>query len=155
ARQAQGVPADTVVPAESGRLQPRAGRLRRPRGSRQPGQPRQHLRAVRRAARRLAVRPRRLPGSRQRAPGDRPDALARTGRGSGHAGGRGISRRPWLNRDRAGVIIGNTLTGEFTRASLMRLRWPYVRRVLAASLTADGWDPADQARLLAEVERSY
>ena len=32
------------------------------------------------------------------------------------------------------VIVGNSLTGEFTRANLMRLRWPYVRRTLGAAL---------------------
>ncbi len=37
-------------------------------------------------------------------------------------------------RERVGVYIGNSLTGEFSRANLMRLRWPYVRRVLAATL---------------------
>jgi enediyne polyketide synthase len=29
-----------------------------------------------------------------------------------------------------GVIVGNTLTGDSSRASSLRLRWPYVRRVL-------------------------
>ncbi len=33
-----------------------------------------------------------------------------------------------------GVYVGNSLTGEFSRANLLRLRWPYVRRVLAAAL---------------------
>ena len=35
-----------------------------------------------------------------------------------------------LPRERTGVILGNTLTGEFTRAQALRLRWPYVRRVM-------------------------
>ncbi|MER6799484.1 beta-ketoacyl synthase N-terminal-like domain-containing protein, partial [Amycolatopsis mediterranei] len=35
-----------------------------------------------------------------------------------------------------GVVIGNSLTGEFSRANIMRLRWPYVRRTVAAALTA-------------------
>jgi enediyne polyketide synthase len=38
-----------------------------------------------------------------------------------------------LPRESTGVIVGNTLTGEFSRANLMRLRWPYVRRVLEAT----------------------
>ena len=33
-----------------------------------------------------------------------------------------------LPRERTGVVVGNTLTGEFSRANLLRLRWPYVRR---------------------------
>jgi enediyne polyketide synthase len=41
-----------------------------------------------------------------------------------------------LTRSRTGVIIGNTLTGDASRATAMRLRWPYVRRVLAESLAA-------------------
>jgi enediyne polyketide synthase len=36
-------------------------------------------------------------------------------------------------RERTSVYVGNSLTGEFSRANLMRLRWPYVRRVLAAA----------------------
>ena len=35
--------------------------------------------------------------------------------------------------DRTGVILGNTLTGEHSRSQNMRLRWPYVKRVLEAS----------------------
>ena len=41
-----------------------------------------------------------------------------------------------LPREETGVIVGNTLTGEFSRASTLRLRWPYVRRVLDAALDA-------------------
>src|SRR5262249_45843234 len=41
-------------------------------------------------------------------------------------------------RERAAVYVGNSLTGEFSRAGLMRLRWPYVRRVIAAALQQDG-----------------
>ncbi len=44
-----------------------------------------------------------------------------------------------LPRDAFGVLVGNSLTGEFSRANLMRLRWPYVRRVLAAALHDEGW----------------
>src|SRR5581483_311664 len=32
-----------------------------------------------------------------------------------------------LPRERTGVIVGNTLTGEHTRAQALRLRWPFVR----------------------------
>ena len=48
----------------------------------------------------------------------------------GFPGGQG------LTRDRTGVIIGNTLTGDVSRASAMRSRWPYVRRVISTALTA-------------------
>ena len=30
-----------------------------------------------------------------------------------------------LARDTTGVFLGNTLTGEFSRANVLRLRWPY------------------------------
>ena len=44
-----------------------------------------------------------------------------------------------LPRASTGVLLGNTLTGETSRANLVRLRWPYVRRVLASRLARDGW----------------
>ncbi|GAA1138909.1 type I polyketide synthase [Kitasatospora gansuensis] len=54
-----------------------------------------------------------------------------------------------------GVIIGNTLTGEFSRANLMRLRWPYVRRTVGAALREQGWDDAALAGFLASLEERY
>ncbi|MEX2962328.1 SDR family NAD(P)-dependent oxidoreductase [Microbulbifer sp. TYP-18] len=36
-----------------------------------------------------------------------------------------------LNKERVGVVVGNSLAGEFTRANNMRLRWPYVARVVS------------------------
>ncbi|HEU4386598.1 MAG TPA: beta-ketoacyl synthase N-terminal-like domain-containing protein, partial [Blastocatellia bacterium] len=54
-----------------------------------------------------------------------------------------------LVKDTTGVFVGNTLTGEFSRSNSLRLRWPYVRRVLEASLQEEGW-PVDQQRLLLE-----
>ena len=60
-----------------------------------------------------------------------------------------------LPRDSTGVLLGNSLTGEFSRANLMRLRWPYVRRVLAASLAREGWEPQRAADFLAALEEEY
>lgn len=61
-----------------------------------------------------------------------------------------------LPRERTGVVVGNTLTGEFARANVMRLRWPYVRRVMASALKAgEGWDEDRIAEFLADVETSY
>ncbi|HEX4498810.1 MAG TPA: SDR family NAD(P)-dependent oxidoreductase [Thermoanaerobaculia bacterium] len=60
-----------------------------------------------------------------------------------------------LPRDAAGVLLGNTLTGEFSRANLLRLRWPYVRRTLGAQLAADGWDAERTAEFLARLEVTY
>ena len=60
-----------------------------------------------------------------------------------------------LPRDATGVLVGNTLTGEFSRAQLMRMRWPYVRRVLAAALAAEGWTAVRVEDFLARLEPSY
>ena len=49
-----------------------------------------------------------------------------------------------LDRDRTGVIIGNTLGGDTSRANALRVRWPYVRRVLADALGNEDI-PASQA----------
>jgi enediyne polyketide synthase len=55
--------------------------------------------------------------------------------------------------ERSGVLLGNTLTGEQTRAETMRLRWPFVRRTLAAA--AVGFPPEVVARLAEVMERYY
>ncbi|MGV9776513.1 type I polyketide synthase [Streptosporangium sp. NPDC003464] len=60
-----------------------------------------------------------------------------------------------LPRERTSVVVGNTLTGEFTRANVMRLRWPYVRRTLAASLKEQGWDDDRLAAFLDDFEATY
>lgn len=60
-----------------------------------------------------------------------------------------------LPRERTGVVVGNTLTGEFSRANVMRLRWPYVRRTVAAALRAEGWDDDQLAQFLDGLEASY
>ena len=60
-----------------------------------------------------------------------------------------------LPRERTAVLVGNTLTSEFSRARLLRLRWPYVRRTFAAALADEGWSPDDAQRLLASVESRF
>jgi enediyne polyketide synthase len=50
-----------------------------------------------------------------------------------------------LPRTATGVLLGNSLTGEFSRAGLMRLRWPYVRRVVAEQLLKGGGYTVDGA----------
>lgn len=68
----------------------------------------------------------------------------------------GMSNGNASQRERTGVFVGNTLTGEFSRANLMRLRWPYVRRVISAVLQNGGGKLSnDNARLLAEIESLY
>ena len=67
----------------------------------------------------------------------------------------GFAEGEGLPRERTGVVLGNSLTGEFTRANVMRLRWPYVRRTVAAALTDKGWDTEETAAFLADLERQY
>ena len=58
-----------------------------------------------------------------------------------------------LPREATGVLLGNTLTGEQSRANLLRLRWPYVRRVTAAALAEAGVE--ERGALLARLEALY
>jgi enediyne polyketide synthase len=59
-------------------------------------------------------------------------------------------------RERTGVYVGNSLTGEFSRANLLRLRWPYVRRVLAAALQENGsCSNGEKEELIARMEALY
>jgi enediyne polyketide synthase len=60
-----------------------------------------------------------------------------------------------LPRERTGAVVGNTLTGEFSRANVMRLRWPYVRRTVGAALKEQGWDDDQLATFLADLEERY
>jgi enediyne polyketide synthase len=60
-----------------------------------------------------------------------------------------------LPRETTGVLVGNTLTGEFSRAQLLRLRWPYVRRVLVAGLGAEGWSGDRAVELVDRLEASF
>src|SRR5438132_9145539 len=47
-----------------------------------------------------------------------------------------------VSTDRSAALVGNSLTGEQTRSRYMRLRWPFVRRVLRASAQARGLSDA-------------
>ncbi|HEU4713930.1 MAG TPA: SDR family NAD(P)-dependent oxidoreductase [Pyrinomonadaceae bacterium] len=60
-----------------------------------------------------------------------------------------------LPREATGVFVGNTLTGEFSRANTMRLRWPYVRRVVRKILEDDACTPERQLELLTQMESLY
>lgn len=52
----------------------------------------------------------------------------------------GMGELNWLDHDRVGVVLGNSLTGEVSRAHSLRLRWPYVRQSLLAAAQASGCD---------------
>ena len=60
-----------------------------------------------------------------------------------------------LTREMTGVVLGNTLTGEFSRSSLMRLRWPYVRRMVDAALVDEGWSAEQRGDFLGTLEANY
>jgi acyl transferase domain-containing protein len=60
-----------------------------------------------------------------------------------------------IPRSRAGVVIGNSLTGEQSRANSLRLRWPFMRRVLEKAGRDEGLADAQLARLLARTESLY
>ena len=64
-----------------------------------------------------------------------------------------------MPRETTAVFLGNTLTGEFSRANTLRLRWPYVRRTIEASLAAsptkEQWSVAERDDFLNEVEVTY
>lgn len=60
-----------------------------------------------------------------------------------------------LPRSTTGVIIGNTLTGEFSRANVLRLRWPYVRRTVGTALREQGWDDERLGAFLGELEARF
>jgi len=60
-----------------------------------------------------------------------------------------------LPRETTGVLLGNTLTGEFSRANALRLRWPYVRRVLEAALIVKGWAASERHAFLENLEAQY
>ncbi|MCA2218282.1 type I polyketide synthase [Jidongwangia harbinensis] len=67
----------------------------------------------------------------------------------------GFADRFTADPARVSVVVGNTLTGEFSRASVLRLRWPYVRRQVGHALRRHGWDDDARAAFLAELERDY
>ncbi|ACU37939.1 SDR family NAD(P)-dependent oxidoreductase [Actinosynnema mirum] len=77
------------------------------------------------------------------------DTTARALADAGFPDGEGLPRRT------TGVVLGNSLTGEFSRANVLRLRWPYVRRTVAAALAAKGWPDDETADFLDGLEGRY
>jgi acyl transferase domain-containing protein len=57
--------------------------------------------------------------------------------------------------EKTGVIVGNTLTGEITRANLLRLRWPYVHKSLQVAADRVGMPAEDLHALAANMEEYY
>lgn len=67
----------------------------------------------------------------------------------------GFENGAGLNKERVGVIVGNSLTGEFTRANVLRLRWPYVSKVMAATLSELNYTERDIITILARAEQRF
>ena len=67
----------------------------------------------------------------------------------------GFPEAEGLPRECTAVYLGNTLTGEFSRAAALRLRWPFVRRVVSAALAAHGESEDARTALLDQIEESY
>lgn len=64
-------------------------------------------------------------------------------------------KRNTVPTENTGVILGNTLTGEQTRAGTMRLRWPYVRKTLRVSAELRGLPTEEIEALVAIMEKFY
>ncbi len=77
------------------------------------------------------------------------DVAAKALADAGFAEGKGLPRAT------TGVLLGNSLTGEFSRANVMRLRWPYVRRVVEAALVRERWTPGKRRTFLSGLEMEY
>lgn len=60
-----------------------------------------------------------------------------------------------LPAERTGVIVGNTLTGDRSRAEALRVRWPFVERVLRSTAEARALSGPDIDRLAAAMETAY
>ena len=60
-----------------------------------------------------------------------------------------------IDRARAGVILGNTLGGEFFRSHNMAFRWPYVARALRHAFENQGIEDHTITQLLAAVKHEY
>lgn len=67
----------------------------------------------------------------------------------------GFSDGRTLPTTSTGVLVGNTLTGEFSRAQLLRLRWPYVARVVTHALLQENWQTGEIQRFLTSLEEEY
>jgi enediyne polyketide synthase len=60
-----------------------------------------------------------------------------------------------IDRSRTGVVLGNTLTGEFSRSHNLRHRWPYVERAVRTAMGQIGLGSPDLDKLLDSIRFNY
>ena len=60
-----------------------------------------------------------------------------------------------IPKEKTGVIVGNSVTGEFTRSNLLRLRWPYVRKIFKTLAASKGWSKEEIYVWEQEMETLY
>jgi len=60
-----------------------------------------------------------------------------------------------LQKLQTGVVLGNTLTGEWTRTNAMRMRWPFIERVMRETAAARGMAGAGLDGYLQSVEEAF
>ena len=65
----------------------------------------------------------------------------------------GFTHGEGLPHHTTGVLLGNTLTGEFSRANTLRLRWPYIQRVVEEQL--QGMTSQERQLFLEELEAKF
>ncbi|MBT8469456.1 MAG: SDR family NAD(P)-dependent oxidoreductase, partial [Deltaproteobacteria bacterium] len=63
--------------------------------------------------------------------------------------------RDTLPRDRTGVIVGNTLTGEQSRSLSLRVRWPFVERAIRAAANTEGFTAAATDTLVGSTQTYF
>ncbi|HSK70384.1 MAG TPA: SDR family NAD(P)-dependent oxidoreductase [Pyrinomonadaceae bacterium] len=67
----------------------------------------------------------------------------------------GFSDKGDLPKDTTGVFLGNTLTGEFSRAGNLRLRYPFVRRMVESVFREEGKTDEGIEDFLTKLEKIY
>ncbi|MCD4731103.1 MAG: hypothetical protein K8R74_10905, partial [Bacteroidales bacterium] len=60
-----------------------------------------------------------------------------------------------IDRTRVGVILGNSLTGEFSRSHNLRFRWPYIERTLKLASQDNGYNNSQTNSLIKRMREIY
>lgn len=60
-----------------------------------------------------------------------------------------------IPKDKTCVFVGNTLTGEFSRSNVLRLRWPFVKKKVKNQMLKKEWPEDEMASFLQDLEIDY